>query len=103
MADPREFWNHRYAMPGFAYGTEPNDFLREVAPTLKGPVLCLGEGEGRNAVFLAQRGLDVTAVDLSAIGLEKASMLADASSSRVKPPTAIQAGRRSTLPGASMR
>ena len=76
MADPREFWNHRYAMPGFAYGTEPNDFLRELAPTLKGPVLCLGEGEGRNAVFLAQRGLDVTAVDLSAIGLEKASKLA---------------------------
>lgn len=76
MADPREFWNHRYAMPGFAYGTEPNDFLREVAPSLNGPVLCLGEGEGRNAVFLAQRGLDVTAVDLSAIGLEKASKLA---------------------------
>lgn len=76
MADPREFWNHRYAMPGFAYGTEPNDFLRELAPTLKGPVLCLGEGEGRNAVFLAQRGLDVTAVDLSATGLEKASKLA---------------------------
>lgn len=76
MADPREFWNHRYAMPGFAYGTEPNDLLRELAPTLKGPVLCVGEGEGRNAVFLAQRGLDVTAVDLSAIGLEKASKLA---------------------------
>ncbi|MDP3498872.1 MAG: class I SAM-dependent methyltransferase [Myxococcales bacterium] len=76
MADPRAFWNHRYALPGFAYGTEPNDFLRELAPTLEGPVLCLGEGEGRNAVFLAQRGLDVTAVDLSAIGLEKASKLA---------------------------
>ncbi|MBL8920542.1 MAG: class I SAM-dependent methyltransferase [Myxococcaceae bacterium] len=76
MADPREFWNHRYAMPGFAYGTEPNDFLREVAPTLRGPVLSLGEGEGRNAVFLAQRGLDVTAVDLSPTGLEKASALA---------------------------
>jgi SAM-dependent methyltransferase len=76
MADPREFWNHRYAMPGFAYGTEPNDFLREVAPTLKGPVLSLGEGEGRNAVYLAQRGLEVTAVDLSPRGLEKADALA---------------------------
>lgn len=76
MADPREFWNHRYAMTGFAYGTEPNDFLREVAPTLTGPVLCLGEGEGRNAVFLAQRGLAVTAVDLSPLGLEKAAALA---------------------------
>lgn len=76
MADPREFWNHRYAQPGFAYGTEPNDFLREHAGALSGPVLCLGEGEGRNAVFLAQRGLEVTAVDLSPLGLEKASELA---------------------------
>lgn len=76
MADPREFWNHRYAQPGWAYGTEPNDFLKEVAPLLEGPVLCLGEGEGRNAVFLAQRGLAVTAIDLSPTALEKARRLA---------------------------
>jgi SAM-dependent methyltransferase len=76
MADPREFWNERYTRPGFAYGTQPNDFVREVAPRLKGPVLCLGEGEGRNAVFLASLGLDVTAVDLSPVGLEKAQGLA---------------------------
>lgn len=76
MADPREFWNHRYALPGWAYGTEPNNFLREVAPVLRGPVLCLGEGEGRNAVFLAQQGLDVTAIDLSPTALEKAHQLA---------------------------
>lgn len=76
MADPREFWNHRYTMPGWAYGTEPNDFLREVAPLLESPVLCLGEGEGRNAVFLAQRGLEVTAIDLSPKALEKAQRLA---------------------------
>lgn len=76
MADPREFWNQRYGEPGFTYGTEPNDFLREVSPRLEGPVLSLGEGEGRNAVFLAQRGLEVTAVDLSLVGLEKAATLA---------------------------
>ncbi|MCA3014505.1 MAG: class I SAM-dependent methyltransferase [Myxococcaceae bacterium] len=76
MADPRDFWNARYAMAGFAYGTEPNDLLREAAPRLQGPVLSLGEGEGRNAVFLAGLGLDVTAVDLSAAGLEKARALA---------------------------
>lgn len=76
MADPREFWNHRYGLPGWAYGTEPNDFLRECAPLLEGPVLCLGEGEGRNAVFLAQRGLEVTALDLSPKALEKAQQLA---------------------------
>ena len=76
MADPREFWNHRYALPGWAYGTEPNDFLREVAAQLEGPALCLGEGEGRNAVFLAQRSLEVTAIDLSPKALEKAQHLA---------------------------
>lgn len=77
MADPREFWNHRYALPGWAYGTEPNDFLREVATQLEGPALCLGEGEGRNAVFLAQRGLEVTGIDLSPKALEKAQQLAN--------------------------
>lgn len=76
MADPRDFWNQRYGHPGFTYGTEPNDFLRALAPRLEGPVLSLGEGEGRNAVFLAQRGLEVTAVDLSPVGLEKTAKLA---------------------------
>jgi SAM-dependent methyltransferase len=76
MADPREFWNHRYAMPGFAYGTEPNPFLKWVAATLQGPVLCLGEGEGRNAVYLAGLGREVTALDLSPLALEKAQGLA---------------------------
>ncbi len=73
------FWNERYATPGFAYGTEPNDFLAAVADRIPvGPVLCLAEGEGRNAVFLARRGHAVSAVDLSAIGLAKARELAAA-------------------------
>lgn len=69
-------WNERYAQPGFAYGTQPNAFLRAQADLLMGPVLSLGEGEGRNAVFLAQRGLEVLGVDLSPVGLEKARGLA---------------------------
>lgn len=70
-------WDERYNEPGFAYGTEPNDFLREVADRIPpGPVLCLAEGEGRNAVFLATRQHDVLAVDQSAVGLEKARQLA---------------------------
>lgn len=76
MADPREFWNERYAQPGYMYGTEANDFLKSVAPSLKGPVLCIGDGEGRNGVFLAQQGLSVTSIDLSPVGLEKAQALA---------------------------
>jgi SAM-dependent methyltransferase len=71
------FWDERYAEPGFAYGTEPNDFLAEVAGRIPpGPVLCLAEGEGRNAVFLAGLGHIVTAVDVSRVGLDKARRLA---------------------------
>lgn len=69
-------WDERYAEPGFAYGTEPNDFLREHAGLLEGPVLALCEGEGRNAAFLAGLGLQVLAVDASAVGLAKARELA---------------------------
>lgn len=69
-------WDQRYGAAGFAYGTEPNDFLVSVEDRLRGEVLCLGEGEGRNAVWLAGRGLAVTAVDLSAVGLAKAERLA---------------------------
>ncbi|GMU61276.1 MAG: SAM-dependent methyltransferase [Myxococcaceae bacterium] len=70
------FWDERFRGDGWAYGTEPNDLVREVAAGLSGPVLCLGEGEGRNAVFLAQRGLEVTAMDASPVGMEKARRLA---------------------------
>lgn len=70
-------WDERYAQPGYAYGTEPNDFLASVAGRIPpGPVLCLAEGEGRNAVFLARRGHSVTAVDASRVGLAKAEALA---------------------------
>jgi len=70
-------WDERYGMEGFAFGTEPNDFLREVADRIpRGDVLCLGEGEGRNAVFLAERGCRVTAVDASSVGLDKTQRLA---------------------------
>jgi SAM-dependent methyltransferase len=70
-------WDERFAQPGFAYGTEPNDFLREVVSTIpKGKVLSLAEGEGRNGVFLAQQGYDVTGVDSSKVGLAKAENLA---------------------------
>lgn len=71
-------WDDRYSEPGFAYGTEPNDFLTERVGDLKrGRCLCLAEGEGRNAVWLAQQGFDVTAMDQSAVGMEKARELAE--------------------------
>lgn len=77
-ACPPPDWDARYAEPGWAFGTEPNDFLREHAHRLAAAsrVLCLAEGEGRNAVHLATLGHDVTGVDLSSVGLDKAGTLA---------------------------
>lgn len=78
----RIMWDDRYSGEGFAYGTEPNDFLKSAvtSSTLSLPkgarVLMLAEGEGRNGVFMAERGFDVTCVDLSAVGLQKAQALA---------------------------
>lgn len=75
--DPRQFWDHRYAAPGFAYGTAPNDLLRQQATHLpRGQALCLAEGEGRNGVHLAELGHTVELQDLSAVGLAKARQLA---------------------------
>lgn len=70
-------WDERFSSPDYVYGTEPNAFVAAMAPRIPaGPVLCLAEGEGRNAVHLARLGHAVTAVDQSAIGLAKAARLA---------------------------
>jgi SAM-dependent methyltransferase len=72
-----DFWNQRYGAEAYAYGVEPNDFLVEQSQCIPaGRVLCLAEGEGRNAVYLAKCGYEVTAVDMSAAGLDKAQHLA---------------------------
>jgi SAM-dependent methyltransferase len=72
------FWDERYSGEGFAYGTQPNRWLEGQAGVIKqgGRVLSLGEGEGRNAVWLAEQGFSVDAVDGSPVGLEKARELA---------------------------
>lgn len=72
----RKFWNERYRTTRYLYGTEANAFLVENAHLLRGPVLSLSEGEGRNAVFIASQGLHVLGVDCSEIGLERALSLA---------------------------
>lgn len=71
-------WDERYGAAEYYYGTEPNEFLRDHAHLIRryGEVLCLAEGEGRNAVFLAQQGVRPVALDQSAVGLSKASKLA---------------------------
>ena len=71
-----KFWNERYKSKEFFYGVEPNSFLVEHSHLLKGKILSLSEGEGRNAVFLASKGFDVHGVDLSEVALDKAQILA---------------------------
>lgn len=71
-------WDQRYDSNEYYYGTEPNDFLRDCVGlfTPGGQILSLGEGEGRNAVFMASRGLNVTAVDGSHVATRKLAGLA---------------------------
>ncbi len=70
-------WDKRYDTEEYVYGKAPNKFLAEaVKPLKRGKALCLAEGEGRNAVYLAQQGFEVLAVDQSAVGLRKADALA---------------------------
>ncbi len=78
MQDPwLERWNQRYKEQAFAYGKEPNAFLKNQIEKLKVGSLLLGaEGEGRNAVYAAKRGWDVSAFDISKEGKNKALMLA---------------------------
>lgn len=71
------FWDTRYREDEYAYGTEPNKFMKSKIQAFKphSKILCLAEGEGRNAVFLAEQGHDVTAIDYSEEGLNKLRQL----------------------------
>ncbi len=84
-ATKAEKWDRRYSGAHYLYGTEPVEFLKQnVARFNKGKALVLAAGEGRNAVYLAQQGFQVTAIDLSAKGLEKCQQLAKKKKVRVK-------------------
>lgn len=71
-------WDERYRNPEYVFGTEPNAFLASCAHLLKPDqkALAIADGEGRNSVWLASQGLEVTAFDASEVGLEKARKLA---------------------------
>ena len=70
-------WDERYAASELVWSAEPNRFVAEVCADLApGRALDLAAGEGRNAIWLAQRGWDVTATDFSAVGLDKGRRLA---------------------------
>ncbi len=70
-------WNERYSSEAFAYGEEPNKYLKEQLIKLPiGSILFPAEGEGRNAVFAAKLGWNVSAFDISNEGKNKAIKLA---------------------------
>ena len=74
-----DVWNRRYADREFVWTSKPNRFLvAEAAALPAGRALDVACGEGRNAVWLAERGWRVTGVDFSRVGLEKARALARA-------------------------
>jgi SAM-dependent methyltransferase len=71
-------WNERYSAEAFAYGEDPNLYLKEQLEKLSpGSILFPAEGEGRNAVFAAKRGWMVSAFDISEEGKKKALRLAE--------------------------
>lgn len=73
----KEKWDQRYSAEEFYYGLEPNEFFRDMITSLSGgKILVPADGEGRNGVFAARQGWDVTAVDYSAEGRRKALHLA---------------------------
>ncbi|MFQ6599919.1 class I SAM-dependent methyltransferase [Flavobacterium sp. C3NV] len=89
-----ERWNDRYSSEEFAYGTAPNNFLKEQLEKLNpGSILFPAEGEGRNAVFAAQLGWKVSAFDISAEGKNKALKLAEANNVEID----YQVGELETL------
>jgi SAM-dependent methyltransferase len=70
-------WDELYASTELVWTAEANRFVvEELAGLTAGRALDLGSGEGRNAIWLAERGWQVTAVDFSAVGLAKAAELA---------------------------
>lgn len=73
----KEMWDKRYAAREYAYGILPNKYFAAQLRNLKpGRLLLPAEGEGRNAVFAAELGWQVTAFDISKEGKEKALKLA---------------------------
>jgi SAM-dependent methyltransferase len=76
--NPRDAWDARYRSEEYIFGTRPNAFLASQEEHLAAGtrVLAVADGEGRNGVWLAQRGCKVCSVDISPVAIEKAKNLA---------------------------
>jgi cyclopropane fatty-acyl-phospholipid synthase-like methyltransferase len=84
--DAKAFWNKRFSAPEYIFGTQPNVFLASqrqlFRPGMR--VLEIGCGEGRNSVWLAELGCEVTGIDISPLALAKARRLAAERSVKVQ-------------------
>jgi len=85
-ADEISRWDERYAGDGFLFGMQPNAFLASQCARLQQgwKALAVADGEGRNGVWLAEQGLDVTSVDASSVAQQKALRLARQRGVRVR-------------------
>jgi hypothetical protein len=76
--NPRETWNARFDRDDYLFGEAPNAFVRNQAARIPhgASVLCVADGEGRNSVWLAEQGMQVTAFDFAPNAVAKAARLA---------------------------
>lgn len=76
--DPAGTWNSRFEGDGFHFGTAPNTWLAEHADLFRPGqrALSVADGEGRNSVWLARRGVEVDAFDIAEVGVAKARRFA---------------------------
>lgn len=84
--DSKTQWDQRYSRPNFIYGKAPAKFLAENYEYIpfEASVLDMGMGEGRNAVFLAQKGYKVTGIDISSVAVKKSYLLAQEFGVKIK-------------------
>lgn len=81
----KDFWNERYGLAEYVYGEGPNAFFKEqISPLPAGKLLMPADGEGRNGVYAATLGWDVTSFDLSEEGQKKALALAEKNHVHIK-------------------
>ncbi len=73
----KDFWNKRYKEEAYVYGVKPNEYLKENLPVKTGKILLPADGEGRNSLFAALKGWEVTAFDYSQSAIDKANALFD--------------------------
>ncbi len=85
MGDWQSKWNERYAKSERPYGSEPNQFLRESVGLIIGKnVLCVADGDGRNGLWLAQQGFNVTSLDYSDVAINNVQNLASRNGVTIK-------------------